>query len=93
MADRQVNEKTRRFVDEAGLREQVRFLVDPGSRTIERLGLLLQTPEPMEEGVPHPATYLLDRDGRIQLVDVRTDFHIWLDPSLIVAALDALPGS
>ena len=93
MAGQQVNRKTLRFVDEAGLREQIRFLKDPGSRTIERFGLLLQTPEPIEAGVPHPATYLLDRDGRIQLVDVRTDFHIWLDPALIVAALDALPGS
>jgi peroxiredoxin len=93
MAEQQVNEKTRRFVDEAGLRERVRFLRDPGSRTIERLGLLLQTPEPLEAGVPHPATYLLDREGRIRLVDVREDFHIWLDPSLIVQALAELPAS
>lgn len=87
MASEQINPKTLRFVDEAGLREQVRFLSDPKSRTIERFGLLLRTPEPIEEGVPHPATYLLDREGRIQLVDVRSDYQVWLDPALIVEAL------
>jgi peroxiredoxin len=90
MSSEQINAKTRRFVDEAGLRERVRFLSDPKSRTIERFGLLLQTPEPIEDGVPHPATYLLDREGRIRLVDVRRDFHLWLDPALIVEALDEM---
>jgi hypothetical protein len=40
--------------------------------------------------VPHPATYLLDREGRVRLVDVRRDFQIWLDPSLIVDALEEM---
>ena len=44
-----------------------------------------------EAGVPHPATYLLDRQGRVQLVDVREDFHIWLDPEPILAALERIP--
>ena len=87
MAARQINEKTRRFIDENGLRNRVRFLSDPGSQTIDRLGLRLESPEPMEEGMAHPATYLLERDGRVQLVDVRTDYHIWLDPELVVEAL------
>lgn len=90
LASGQINPKTLRFIDENGLREQVRFLSDPESRTIRKLGLRLETPEPMEEGVAHPATYLLDREGRVRLVDVRRDFHIWLDPSLIVEALEAL---
>lgn len=90
MASEQINAKTLRFIDEAGLREQVRFLSDPKSHAIERFGLLLQTPESIEEGVPHPATYLLDREGRVRLVDVRRDYHIWLDPSLIVEALEEM---
>ena len=90
MADEQINEKTLRFIDEAGLRERVRFLRDRKSHTIERFGLLLQTPEPIEEGVAHPATYLLDREGRVVLMDVRRDFHVWLDAGLLVDALEEL---
>jgi peroxiredoxin len=90
MAREQINPKTLRFINENGLRDRVRFLSDPESRTIDALGLRLQTPEPIEAGVAHPATYLLDREGRIQLVDVRRDFHVWLDPALIVAALERL---
>ena len=55
----QMNAKSLRFIDELGLRERVRFLVDPDSAAIDRLGLRLENPEPMERGVPHPATYLL----------------------------------
>jgi peroxiredoxin len=91
MADNQINEKTRRFVDETGLREKVRFLADPGGGAIERLGIRKDDPEPMEVGVPHPATYVLDRRGQVRFIDVREDFHIWLDPQLTVDALAAIP--
>ncbi len=87
MADEQVNEKTRRFIDENGLRDRVRFVADPQSQSIDRLGLRLADPDPMEAGVPHPATYVLDRDGIVRFVDVRVDYHIWLDPQLLVDAL------
>lgn len=90
MADRQINAKAKRFIDETGLRDRVRFLSDPESATIERLGLRLESPEPIEAGVAHPATYLLDPSGRIRLADVRRDFHIWLDPALVVAALEEM---
>ena len=87
MADNQVNEKTRRFIDENGLRERVRFAADAGSQAIDQLALRLQDPAPMEAGVPHPATYVLDRDGVVRFVDVRADYQIWLDPQLILDAL------
>ena len=51
MAEGQINDKTRRFVEETGLRERVRFLKDPGSRVISAYGLLRPDPEPMEAGV------------------------------------------
>ena len=86
----QMNAKSLRFIDELGLRERVRFLVDPGSAAIDRLGLRLENPEPMERGVPHPATYLLDRAGVVRFADVRRDYHVWLDAALIVEALDRL---
>ncbi len=91
LAEGQINAKTRRFVAESGLSERVRFLADPGSATIESLGLLLSDPEPLEAGVPHPATYLIDREGRVRLVDVREDFHIWLDPAPLREALASMP--
>lgn len=83
----QINPKTLRFIEELGLRRRVVFLADPGSRSIESLGLLLPDPEPIEAGVPHPTTYLLDPDGRVRLVDVREDYHVWLDPTLVLRAL------
>ncbi|MCZ6462998.1 MAG: redoxin domain-containing protein [Proteobacteria bacterium] len=91
MADNQINARTRLFVDENGLRDRVRFLSDASSTVIDQLGLRLQDPEPMEAGVPHPTTYLLDREGTIRFVDVREDFHIWLDPALLVQELAAIP--
>jgi peroxiredoxin len=87
MADNQINARTRSFIDEAGLRDRIRFLSDPKSQTIDRLGLRLPDPEEMELGVPHPATYLLDEDGVIRFIDVREDYHLWLDPDVLVEAL------
>ena len=91
MADRQINGKTLRFVDGNLLRERVRFLRDPESRVIDRLRIRRPDPEPIEEGVPHPSTYVLDREGRIRLVDIREDFHIWIDPAPLLEALESIP--
>ena len=93
MADNQINPRTLVFVEENGLRERVRFWVDPGSRAIDRLGLRKPDPEPIEEGVPHPTTYLLDANGVVRFVDAREDFHIWLDPELLRRELAALQGA
>lgn len=90
MSDRQINERSRRFIDELGLSERVLFLVDPSSRSIQSLGLLKDDPEPIEKGVPHPTTMLVDREGRVRLLDVREDYHIWLDPGVLLAALSEL---
>lgn len=91
MADNQINDKTLRFIEGLGLRERVEFAVDPGSAAIDTLGIRKEDAEPIEAGVPHPTTYLLDRDGIVRFVDVRRDFHIWLDPQILHDALAALP--
>jgi peroxiredoxin len=91
MSDIQVNERTRIFINELGLSNRALFLADPKSQLIRDLGILKANPEPIEKGVPHPTTILLDRGGKIRFVDVREDFHIWLDPSVlldVVAELD-----
>lgn len=90
MADNQVNAKTLRFIDSLGLRERVRFGVDPGSAAIDQLGVRLENPLPIEAGVPNPTTLLLDAEGVVRFVDVRRDYHAWLDPALIADALAAL---
>ncbi len=91
MADRQINEKTLRFIDELGLRQHVRFLSDPQSEAIDRLGIRRENPEPIEAGVPHPTTFVLDRQGVVRFADLRTDFHIWLDPELLREVLADIP--
>ena len=91
MADDQINHETRRFIDSPGLRERVRFAVDPGRQAIEELGILRENPEPIEAGVPHPATCLIDRDGVVRCIDERFDFQIWLGSDFVrkvVARID-----
>lgn len=90
MASRQVDDKARRFIDGNDLRDRVTFLLDPGSVTIDQLGLRRPDPEEIERGVPHPTTYVLDPDGIVRLVDVREDYHIWLDPAPVIAALEQI---
>ncbi|UCE86873.1 MAG: hypothetical protein JSU66_03835 [Deltaproteobacteria bacterium] len=92
MADNQINDKTLRYIDGLGLREHVHFAVDPDSTAIDRLGIRKDPiDEPIEEGVPHPTTYVLDRAGIVRFIDVREDYHAWLDPSLIAEALAEVP--
>jgi peroxiredoxin len=91
MAKRQMNERSLLFVDDYGLRSRIHFWVDPDSRAIDALGVRRPNPEPIEEGVPHPTTLLLDRDGIVRFADVREDFHIWLDPAVVREALASLP--
>ena len=91
MADNQINERTLLFIDENGLRDRVHFLVDQDSRSIDQLGLRKEDPESIEEGVPHPTTYLLDRSGVVRFADHRRDYHIWLDAELLKRELAALP--
>jgi peroxiredoxin len=91
LAESQVNDKTRRFVEELGLRQRIRFLVDPGSATIDAFGLRREDPEAIEVGVPHPATYVLDRQGIVRFADVRRDFHVWIASEIVAAAIHQIP--
>ena len=91
MADNQLNQKTRFFIDGNRLTDRVTFLQDPFSASIDRLGLRRPTPRALETGVPHPSTYVLDRGGIVRFVDVREDYQIWLDSSLVLEAVAEIP--
>jgi peroxiredoxin len=88
MAAEQVSERTRRLVDEFGLRDRILFLADEKSAAIRELGLLKSDPEVIEEGVPVPTTIVLDREGVVRFIDVRDDYHVWLDPNAILVAVE-----
>jgi peroxiredoxin len=90
MAKGQYNARSERFVDEYGLRERIHFWRDPDSRAIDTLGLRRPNPEAIEAGVPHPTTLLLDAHGIVRFVDVREDYHVWLDPETVKEALASL---
>ena len=91
VADNQWNEKSTLFVDGLGMRDRMIFAVDPSSKAIDQLGLRRENAEEMEAGVPHPATYLLDREGIVRFIDAREDFHIWVDSDFVLEALTAIP--
>lgn len=87
MSDTQIDARARIFVAELGLADRILFLADPKSSLIRQLGLLKEDPDLIEVGVPHPTTLLLDRKGTIRFVDVRENFHFWLDPRALADGL------
>ena len=90
-AECQINDRTRAIINEYGLRDDVLFGSDRDSSLIQEFGILKEDPEEVEIGVPHPTTYILDRSGIVRFVDVREDFHIWLDPERITRELAGMP--
>lgn len=90
MSDAQINDRSRIFIDELGLADRILFLADPKSQLIRDLGILKKNPENIEIGVPHPTTLVLDKDGIVQFVDVRENYHFWLDPAAMTDVLARL---
>jgi peroxiredoxin len=90
MAKRQINARSLLFIDDYGLRSRIHFWADPESQAIDALGVRRPDPEPIEEGVPHPTTLLVDAGGIVRFADVREDYHIWLDPAVLREALAKL---
>ncbi len=48
------------------------FLSDPGHKVIDRYGLL----NPSASGLPHPATYVIDRKGIVRWKFVEVNYRI-----------------
>ena len=90
MSGNQVDPKAVKFIRDHGL--PFTFLVDADHRVIDQFGVYNnEFHEAIEQGVAHPATYLLDRDGVIRFKDTRKDFQIWLSASVLRDTLSRLP--
>jgi peroxiredoxin len=88
MSANQVNPKAERFVGERGAHQFI-FLKDPDHRVIDQFGIYNATPsEEIERGVPHPTTYVLDRDGVIVLKDTRRNYQQWLSSKVLRDAIE-----
>jgi peroxiredoxin len=64
-----------------------RFLSDPGHQVIDRYGLL--NPDD-SRGIPHPTTFVIDRDGVVRWKFVETDYRVRPTNQMILDALHEL---
>jgi peroxiredoxin len=90
MSGNQVDPKAIKFIRDHRL--PFIFLIDADHRVIDQFGVYNnEFHEAIEEGVPHPATYVLDRDGIIRLKDTRKDFRVWLSAAAVEDVLARNP--
>jgi peroxiredoxin len=67
------------------------LLSDPGSRIIDRYALRDEAyAGKKEDGIPHPAVFVLDAKGIIRWMKVETDFRERPSNAEIAAAIDAI---
>ena len=59
------------------------FLSDAGHRVIDRYGIL----NPDSKGLPHPATYLIDKKGIVRWKSINVNFRVRPTNEQILAAL------
>ena len=72
-----------------GVAPDFAFLSDPDHAVIARYGIL--NPSGGSRGIPHPATYVIDRDGVVRWRDIETDYKIRPANEAILTAVRALP--
>jgi peroxiredoxin len=90
MSGNQVDPKAIKFIRDHRL--PFIFLIDGDHRVIDQFGVYNnEFHEAIEEGVPHQATYVLDRDGIIRLKDTRKDFRVWLSAAAVEDVLARNP--
>jgi peroxiredoxin len=67
------------------------LLSDPGSRVIDRYALRDEAyAAKSEDGIPHPAVFVLDTKGRVRWMKIETDFRERPTNAEIAAAIDAM---
>jgi peroxiredoxin len=63
------------------------LLEDTNHRVIDRYGLL----NPKSKGWPHPATYIIDKEGIVRWQFVEGDYKVRATNDMILQALTSLP--
>jgi len=63
------------------------FLSDAGHKVISRYGILNES----SQGLPHPATYVIDKKGIVRWKSVDVDFRVRPKNQQILEALKPLP--
>lgn len=74
-----------------GLVLDVTLLSDPDAAVIERYGLFNQD-DPRGRAIPHPTTYVIDRDGVIRWKMTEVNYRIRPTNEDILAALETIGG-
>ena len=72
-----------------GVKPDFAFLSDPDHAVIARYGVL--NPAGTRLGIPHPATYVIDKKGVVRWRDVQTDYKIRPTNEQVLTAVQALP--
>jgi peroxiredoxin len=71
---------------ENGARLNLRLLSDPDHSVIDRYGLL----NPESRGLPHPATYVIDKEGIVRWRQVDVDYRLRPKSEEVLKALQSL---
>lgn len=78
-----------RVREEHGTIIDYELLTDRDHRVIDRYGLF-NPDEPEHRPVPHPATYVIDRDGVVRYAFVEVNYRVRAENEDILAVLDTL---
>lgn len=81
--------KTITRISADGVAPDFSFLSDPDHAVIARYGIL--NPNGGDRGIPHPATYVIDKGGVVRWKDIETDYKIRPTNESILTAVRALP--
>lgn len=71
-----------------GTKPDFTFLSDPDHAVIARYGIL--NPAGTRRGIPHPATYVIDKQGVVRWRDIQTDYKIRPANAAVLTAVQAL---
>ena len=75
-------------VSQGGVEPDFRFLMDVDHAVIDRYGILNESGT--RRGIPHPATYVINKQGVVRWRDVQTDYRVRPTNEQILTGLRAL---
>jgi peroxiredoxin len=87
--DESGTEKAIARISADGTKPDFTFLSDPDHAVIARYGIL--NPAGTRRGIPHPATYVIDKQGIVRWRDLQTDYKIRPTNAAVLTAVQALP--